>query len=315
MKLAAKRFAAILVFFSLLPQFASAAEPGKKRASSSADQEGKSQVDSMTIWQARRAVVSALKSVMPKNEFKWGAGYKVKMRPESIHVDAARVECTAEVTTWGFNTEPDPHTESCDVDLKTVGVIGIKSYRRQYDLTQDGKRRFGESLLGNIAWSAPEQAQAFADALNRLSAAARGEDMEADQAGWVDFQQKAARWRALAAKPAISEEVRKHRLLAENAVKERQFDAAIEEYEAGLEIDPLWPEGHFNSALLSAELGYYSWAIRHMRCYLELVPEAPDAQSARDQIVIWLSKTEFKPDSSSDAARQPARRAAHPSSR
>ncbi len=79
-------------------------------------------------------------------------------------------------------------------------------------------------------------------------------------------------------------------MLAENAVKERQFDAAVEEYEAGLEIDPVWPEGHFNAALLSAELGYFAEAIRHMRCYLELLPEAPDAASVRDQIVIWESK-------------------------
>ena len=60
--------------------------------------------------------------------------------------------------------------------------------------------------------------------------------------------------------------------------------------EAGLADYPVWPEGQFNAALLSAEMGYFPEAVRHMRCYLELVPEAADAQAARDQIVIWQSQ-------------------------
>jgi hypothetical protein len=34
----------------------------------------------------------------------------------------------------------------------------------------------------------------------------------------------------------------------------------------------------------------YGNAVLHMQRYLELVPDAPDAQAARDQIVIWQSK-------------------------
>jgi len=102
-----------------------------------------------------------------------------------------------------------------------------------------------------------------------------------------DFPQKAAEWRALPSGPPVSEEVRRHRLVAENAIRENDFDTAVSEYIDGLESDPTWPEGHFNAALLMGELGYYSEAIRHMQAYVELVPEAPDAQAARDQIVIW----------------------------
>jgi len=105
-----------------------------------------------------------------------------------------------------------------------------------------------------------------------------------------EFQQRAATWRALAVKPPVSEEVRRRRLLAESAVSEKRFGEAVEQYEAGLEINPTWPEGHFNAALLCAELGYYSDAIHHMRAYLELTPDAPDAPAARDQIVIWQEK-------------------------
>jgi len=139
-------------------------------------------------------------------------------------------------------------------------------------------------------WADADDAEAFADAVNRLRAAARDQGRESLEAVWPEFQQKAAAWRALAEKPAISEDVRKYRLLAENAVKENRFDSAVEEYEAGLEINPTWPEGHFNAALLYAELGYYPEAMHHMRAYLELTPEAPDAQQARDQVVIWEAK-------------------------
>jgi tetratricopeptide (TPR) repeat protein len=125
----------------------------------------------------------------------------------------------------------------------------------------------------------------------RLSASALGKDQDLLEADWHEFQPKASAWRALPVKPAISEEVRQHRLLAEHAVAEKQFDDAVEEYEAGLEINPTWPEGHFNAALLCAELRYYSEAIHHMRAYLELAPDAPDAQQARDQMIIWEAES------------------------
>jgi tetratricopeptide (TPR) repeat protein len=107
---------------------------------------------------------------------------------------------------------------------------------------------------------------------------------------WADFQQKAAAWRALPVKPALSEDVRREGLLAENAVSEKRFASAAEHYEAGLKINPLWPEGHFNAALIDAELKNYADAVWHMRAYVELAPKAPDAPGARDQIAIWQDK-------------------------
>jgi tetratricopeptide (TPR) repeat protein len=105
-----------------------------------------------------------------------------------------------------------------------------------------------------------------------------------------EFQQKAAAWRALPAKPPISDDVKQHRLLAEDAYQQKQFDTAAAEYEAGLEIDPLWAQGHFNAAVIYGELKDYDDAVWHMRCYLELLPNAPDAQDARDQMLLWQGK-------------------------
>lgn len=258
------------------------------------------ETDSMTVWQARRAVITGLKTVLPRvetwhNAFGDKTGYNVNMRIQTIEVSAERIECAADVTYWDHMAEP----LACAIDLRSVGTLGVYPGRHPccYWLTENGRRSrdtnlgrpagYSSELLGTIAWATPGEAQAFASALNRLRSAARGEDQEPQGSSWLVFQQKAAAWRALAAKPAISEEVRRHRLLAEHAVAEKQFDAAVEEYEAGLEIDPTWPEGHFNSALLCAELGYHSEALHHMRAYLELVPDAQDAQQARDQMIIW----------------------------
>ncbi len=261
------------------------------------------ETNSMTVWQARRAVITGLKTVLSSvetwhNAFGDKTGYNVNMRTQTIEVSAGRIECAADVTYWDHMTEP----LACAIDLRSVGILGVDPGRHPccYWLTENGRRSrdtnlgrpagYSSELLGTIAWATPGEAQAFASAVNRLRSAARGEDQGFLEADWREFQQKAAAWRALAVKPAISEDVRKRRLLAENAVAEKRFGEAVEQYEAGLEIDPTWPEGHFNSALLSAELGYYSEATYHMRAYLELVPQAPDAQSARDQIVIWQDK-------------------------
>jgi tetratricopeptide (TPR) repeat protein len=111
-----------------------------------------------------------------------------------------------------------------------------------------------------------------------------------DAATWANFQQKAAAWRALPVKPPVSEEVRAARVQAENAFKEKRLKDATTHYEEGLKNDPLWPEGYFNAALIYAELGDYDKAIWHMRAYVELVPDAPDARTGRDQLYVWQDK-------------------------
>ena len=108
------------------------------------------------------------------------------------------------------------------------------------------------------------------------------------------FTQRAAAWRALATKPPIPEEVRVQRMMAEDAFKANKPDEALRYYEAGVLLYPTWPEGNFNAALIAGDLGYYAAAIEHMQAYLELVPEAADAQAARDKILIWQTKAKEK---------------------
>ena len=208
----------------------------------------------------------------------------------------------------GCIMNPDTGVPLCStMDLKKLGRITVteeqggkgKHHYVSYRLLQDGRESSDIKSLpymtvigASFNWEAPTdpqaeaKAQAYADALNLLSAHARAEY----EAEWQDFQQKAAAWRALPTKPAISDEVRMHRLVAEDALKQKQFDTAIDEYEAGLKIDPLWPEGHFNVALLYGELNDYEEATLHMRAYLDLRPGAHDAQAAHDQMLLWQGK-------------------------
>lgn len=144
----------------------------------------------------------------------------------------------------------------------------------------------------NIWWEQGkfEYARRFADAANAIKYYSSGSDVADDEPVFAMFREDAKRWRALPVKPAQPEAVRRSRLMAEDAIKSKSFEEAVEYYEQGLQAAPLWPEGHFNAALLYGELRIFGQAVIHMRRYLELGPDAPDAPAARDQLVIWQGK-------------------------
>ncbi len=104
------------------------------------------------------------------------------------------------------------------------------------------------------------------------------------------FRAKADAWRAVAEKPKMSDEAYKHKVLAEEAYRDKDLVKALSEYQLGIQAFPTWPEGQFNAALIAAELGYYRIAVQRMKEYLLLAPDAPDAQAAKDKIIIWQDK-------------------------
>lgn len=124
-----------------------------------------------------------------------------------------------------------------------------------------------------------------------------------DTAAFAAYRQEAAAWRALSTKPALPEAARRYKVLAEDALQGKEFEAALEYYEQGLAVDPLWPDGRFNAALLCGELRDYARAAFHIRRYLELLPEAADAPAARDKLIVWEEKARR---AASQSARQPS---------
>ena len=243
--------------------------------------------ESMSVWEARRIIAA-----QPKDAF-W----------DNLQVDRSSYHFTA--TSFDFEALSSKGSEHFEVDLRSIGQIDLNCWvPKTGELTScfagafviapmdkdrsKKTRRVWIRFAMNGACSAEcaHVAQSFVAAVNRLRAfAARDEETSLPP-----FAQQAAAWRAMSAKPPIPEDVRVQRLLAEDAVKQKNPSEALSRYETGLELYPTWPQGYFNAALIAAELGYYADALEHMQAYLELVPDAPDAQSVRDQIAIWQYK-------------------------
>ncbi|HTZ20458.1 MAG TPA: TonB family protein [Opitutaceae bacterium] len=163
-------------------------------------------------------------------------------------------------------------------------VQGGKTHRYRFLNYESPKVEDGTSVgynyaVGVLAWKSEKEARSFADAMLAMN-----------QYAFADFQKKAQVWRELPAKPALAEEVQRCRVLAEEALRNRNTKDAWFYYSRGVTEEPLWAEGHFNAALLAAELGKYEQAAAHMKCYLELKPEAKDARAAREKMWLWEDK-------------------------
>lgn len=229
--------------------------------------------DSITVTQARSAVISGLKAVH---------SYHLAVDPNSFRFTLDSIEFDGTIA--------GKRSEHFQVDLKSLPPL---LPRRRWDggyLVKDeagGDRGIPRPLNQIIFWGKDRAADAalLAASLNRLRTLATSR-----QAAGSEFPQQAAAWRAMATKPPIPEAVRLQRLLAEDALKKKQPEEALDHYENGLLAYPTWPQGWFNAALIAAELGRYADAAEKMRAYLELVPDSQDAQSARDQIAIWQYK-------------------------
>lgn len=113
-----------------------------------------------------------------------------------------------------------------------------------------------------------------------------------DPAEAAQFVKEASAYRALAVKPELTEEARRFQVQAEFAFEEKRFEDAVAAYAKALKLAPWWPDGRFNRALILAELFSYEEAVREMKRYLELAPDAADARAARDKIYQWESKLE-----------------------
>ena len=109
-------------------------------------------------------------------------------------------------------------------------------------------------------------------------------------ANFEKFKLTCQSWHSLQEKPPMPEEAQRHKTLAENAARERDLDKATDEYMDALKIYPCWPEGQYNVASILGDTGWYTGAIAHMKYYLELVPNASDAQAAGNKIIIWQDK-------------------------
>lgn len=126
-------------------------------------------------------------------------------------------------------------------------------------------------------------AAAIADKRAKIAA-----ETDAEEAAYeAAFTEVTRNYRAATVKPALPEDARKFKVQAEFAVGKKEFEAAASRYKKALDLAPWWPEGRFNRALILGELSRYHDAIREMKRYLTLVPDAPNARTAQDKIYQW----------------------------
>ncbi|MEW6720342.1 MAG: hypothetical protein AB1346_07835, partial [Thermodesulfobacteriota bacterium] len=84
-----------------------------------------------------------------------------------------------------------------------------------------------------------DSAEGFVDGVNALRYYATGADLSDDASKFARFQEEARAWRALPVIPPLPEQVRQFRLLAEDAIRNRNFEGAVDYYEKGLQAAPL----------------------------------------------------------------------------
>lgn len=125
----------------------------------------------------------------------------------------------------------------------------------------------------------------FQEALNELAGALSlaVDDKEAGELRNGIFQMV----RRMPRPPEVSEDARKHALRGEILIKEGDQEAAISEIKKAIRLAPFSAKLYFNTALIYGELKNYPEAIRYMKVYIQVVPAAPDARAAKDEIIKW----------------------------
>ena len=276
----------IVLLFLLMPGM---------RASGQADQVPPSYL--MTVWSARRFLASDPRQIPMNYHFdEESFTFGIHDRSDKLTLETVDLKTLDPVAVRCSRSEGKYRWFECELEYKDGRPLPVPKTKGIHD-PLEGRSPVQElfrlmiptqSHAGNLDEEPVirSYAEAFADAINHLREYALNPSNPLR-----NFKQQAASWHAQTPKPPIPEEVRVQRLLAENAVKEKKPYIALVHYEIGLELYPTWPQGYFNAALIAAELEFYADAIEHMQSYQELVPDAPDAQAARDQIVIWRYKT------------------------
>lgn len=103
------------------------------------------------------------------------------------------------------------------------------------------------------------------------------------------FREALAKYPDPAGRPELPEEARRFMVQAEAAFRDRRIQDALNLYTQGAAVAPWWAEGFFNIALLAAELKQHDMAIRNMKRYLLLLPDAANAREAQDKVYEWES--------------------------
>ncbi len=226
-------------------------------------------VGTMSISDARRA----LREAMLQQQYSKHSGIKITESGIEISFGATVVQ-------FPFRDTPDPKIE-------TSGSPLFSTWRgfRVIIVGKDLVGKSSEEQKSCCYWAAEKKlvVERFVAAFKVHASGVPADTVEEAEAFKVIADQY------LVARPKLEfpEKARRERVQAESALRDKRLDDAIDHYEEALKIAPWWPEGRFNRALVLGELGWYTEAVREMKRYLVLMPDAPNARAAQDRIYEW----------------------------
>lgn len=103
-----------------------------------------------------------------------------------------------------------------------------------------------------------------------------------------NFKLLAQKYLSAPEQQTMNEEQRKLFVQGNAMNKQRDYEIALIYYDNAFSLNPVsYPEGYYNYAIIAALAEKYDLAILNMKKYLLLMPDAPDAVSARDKIYEW----------------------------
>ena len=92
----------------------------------------------------------------------------------------------------------------------------------------------------------------------------------------------------------VPEEARRHMVRGEAAVEmaksSGEYEQAIKEFQEAVRLAPTWPAPYYNLGLVQEKAGKFREAVASLNRYLQLAPNAPDADTVRTLVY----KLEFK---------------------
>ncbi|HUR67087.1 MAG TPA: hypothetical protein VMZ03_12125 [Chitinophagaceae bacterium] len=185
-----------------------------------------------------------------------------------------------------FNDRPFGSMAFAYSDIQ-VSIVKRKKDEAEIYLSKPGATKYQRLHIINIGIDTCDHIASLLSLLKNKSIATQEQE---DQKELELFKPIAQQYHSLVVKPGLQEEARKYLVQATTATEENLYEEAIGLLEEAIAIDPLYPQAHFNVALLWAQVSIYEAAILAMKKYLMLVPDATDARAAQDKIYEWERK-------------------------
>ncbi|HAZ12708.1 MAG: hypothetical protein A2X86_11075 [Bdellovibrionales bacterium GWA2_49_15] len=266
-----------IIYFLLIVLFTGCATNYPKIYDPLADSQKK--LKTMSVDQARKILQNAL----PLS--KWASQGLTVLLDFKLYPD--RLE-----TFW------EPHTDwrselskvkSCIFDFK-VNRPTVTRSGYGHGIGDSGPSALGYIREGRwclVYWTSEAQAREVAEALAALVTHYQRNSMTTEKAEDENFEQVVRDYRSGKTKREFSEEMRRYKVQAEYAFKEKRYDDALELFDKALAIAPWWASGYYNKALLLEGQKRFAEAIVEMKKYLALEPDAPDARASQDKIYAW----------------------------